>query len=664
MSKVNIQGVINNIKSNTSNVYTPIIEAIVNSIQSIVEKGIDNGKIEVILHREQLLDFGVIPNVVSIDIIDNGIGFCKKNTDSFDTFYSEHKKDIGGKGFGRFMFPYYFNDVFVESVFKDENDSFIKRKFKFGKQLEIVTNLKDEPSNSSKTYSKISLIGLKNKQSLDKTIDTISKKILEKILIYFLDDNFKCPTIIIKEGADDKQFRVINDFLTETDEIVFVKNNSFTLQKEDKKFEFFTKTFKIFFAGSQKSKIILTAHQREVTDTSLYKYVPEFEDDFYEEDENTGAKSNYIIKTYVTGDYLDNNVSLERDMFDFPKDIPNMHYPFSQADIERATSEIAKDLFSIDVNIRSEKKFKEIKHYVNYSAPWHRTYLKDLDLSNIPYNLSDEDIEIHLQRAKFNQETTTRKELREYLNSTDDDFDEKISNAISRISEIGKSDLAHYVFNRKCILDALRELLKRRDDGKGELEKDVHNLIFPMGGDSEKTHYDKHNLWLLDERLVFTEYVASDRKISTKKDALSEPDLVIFDQKKSFRAGDNSFSNPLTIFEFKRPKRKEYKEEDDPILQISKYLKDIRDNKYDMPEGLEKIKVNDNTPVYGYVVCDITKRIKDFAQKYQLTLSPDEEGYFGYHSGYKMYIEIISYKKLIDDATLRNKVFFNKLQID
>ena len=664
MSKVNVQGVIRNLKNKTSNVYTPVIEAIVNSIQSIIEKGIDDGKIEIVLHREKLLSFETTPDVISLDIIDNGIGFNQKNTESFDTIYSDNKIDIGGKGFGRFMYPKYFNEVKVESVFKDETEKFFTRKFTFGNNLEIVANEKIDPSISSNTYSKLSLIELKDKHNFDKTLDTISKKILERMLIYFLDDEFKCPTIIIKEADDVTEYRVLNDFLTETDDIMLVENKSFVLKKDETIDEFFTKTLKIYFAGSQKSKIILTAHQREVIDTSLYKYIPEFEDDFYEEDKVTGSKRNYIIKTYVTGEYLDTNVSLERDTFDFPKETPDIHYPFSQVEIERSTSEIAKELFSEDVNIRSEKKFNEIKQYVNNSAPWHRTYLKELDLTDIPYKLSNEDIEIHLQRAKYKQETTTRIELKEYLSSTEEDLNEKISNAISRISEIGKSDLAHYVFNRKCILDALRELLKRRDDGKGELEKDIHNLIFPMGGDSEKTHYDKHNLWLLDERLVFTEFIASDQKISTKKDALGEPDLVIFDKKRSFRAGDNNFSNPVTIFEFKRPKRTSYKEEDDPILQIGKYLKEIREQKYEMPEGYEKIKVNENTPVYGYVVCDITPKIMEFAEKHQLVLSPDQEGYFGYHNGYKMYIEIISFKKLIDDAILRNKVFFNKLQID
>lgn len=80
------------------------------------------------------------------------------------------------------------------------------------------------------------------------------------------------------------------------------------------------------------------------------------------------------------------------------------------------------------------------------------------------------------------------------------------------------------------MLKLLQQLLRRRDDGKAELEKELHNLIFPMGGDSSTTDYSEHNLWLLDERLVFSEYIASDRKISTKT-APTEPDIVILIKK-------------------------------------------------------------------------------------------------------------------------------------
>lgn len=665
MSRINIQGTIDNIRSK-SNVYTPIIEAIVNSIQSIVSKGIENGKIEIVLHRENALEFDTSkPNIKTIEVRDNGLGFSQQNRDSFDTFYSELKKDIGGKGFGRFMFVKYFNTVKVESVFKNELETLALRKFTFGKEFEIIVNEKVEETKAVDTYTNLILEGLKEGHLFDKQIETISKKILERTLIFFINSAFKCPTIIIKE-QDNSHSIILNDYLTGRNEIQLFKSDTFTLadEKNNQDFSFTTKIFKIYYPGSQKSKISLTGHNREVTDTSLYKYVPEFEDDFFDKDAETETKKNYIIKTYVLGEYLDTNVSIERETFDFPKDSTSMFFPFTQVDIERKASEITKTAFGEDIQVRSDKKHQIIRDYVTTSAPWHKSYLSELDVSTISYNIKEENIEIELQKVKFQKEQTTRAELKVLLSSTDTELNGRMAEAISKISEIGKSDLAHYVFNRKSVLEAFNQLLKRRDDGKGELEKDVHNLIFPMGKNTENCDYHDHNLWLLDERLVFSEYVASDKKISKKKDALGEPDLVVFDQKQSFRNGDNNFSNPLTIFEFKRPKRESYREEDDPVLQIGKYLKDIRAGKYEMPEGLEKIKVNENTPVYGYVVCDLTEKIIEFAEKHQLIQSPDQEGYFGYHNGYKMYIEIISFKKLMNDATLRNKIFFKKLQLE
>lgn len=562
------------------------------------------------------------------------------------------------------MYVKYFNNVYVNSVFKDSNATLNSRYFRFGREYEIIVDEKVELSKAVDTYSSVTLENIKSGQNFDKQIETIARRILDKILIYFINDTFTPPTIILKE-AEGNHSIVLNDFLTEINEIKLWKSKDFVLEDDkQQKFDFVAKVFKIYYPGNQKSKVSLAGHNREVTDTPLHKYIPEFEDEFFEEDENK-VKRNYIIKTYILGDYLDNNVSLERETFDFPKDTKDMYFPFGQADLERKASEISKEAFGEDVQVRVQKKSEQIRNYVNELAPWHKPYLNELDMSSIPYHLKDENIELALQEVKFRKEQKTRAELKILLADPEVSHNGQMAEAISKISEIGKSDLAHYVFNRKIVLDAFRQLLKRKEDGKGELEKDIHNLIFPMGKTSENCDYQEHNLWLLDERLIFSEYVASDKKISTKKDALGEPDLVVFDKKQSFRSGDNNYSNPLTIFEFKRPKRDAYKTDDDPIMQIGKYVKDIRAGKYEMPEGLEKIKVNDFTPVYAYVICDLTSKIREFAEElHSLTKSPDDEGYFGFLRGYNMYIEVISFKKMMDDATLRNKIFFKKLHLE
>jgi hypothetical protein len=665
MSRIDIQGTIDNITSHT-NVYTPIIEAIVNSIDSIITKGILNGKIEISIVRETEIDFdGSLPAIKGINIRDNGDGFNQKNRDSFDTFYSQEKKATGGKGFGRFMYVKYFEDVKVNSVFKSE-ENFKRREFKFGRKFEIIENEKVTETEETDTYAEVSLINLKNQKYLDKGIATISRKILDKLLVFFIRDDFKCPTIILKD-FDGTQI-VLNDYLNAKNEINQIDTKEFELEDTYNKrfFKFQVKTFKLYYTGNQKSKVILTANNRAVTETNLHKYIPEFEDDFYDSTDKNGKETskNYIIRSYVIGKYLDTNVSIEREKFEFDKEVGDAFNPFSQKEIETRTCEVTKELFDEDVSSRMEKKVTRIKDYVTDEAPWHKSYFSELDLSKIPYNIKESEIESELQKIKFKKEQTTKSQLQRLLAQNGEANQEEISKAISAISEIGKSDLAHYVFNRKSILQAFKQLLKRRNDGKGELEKEVHNLIYPMGKDSTTTNYEDHNLWILDERLVFSEYIASDKKIGTKADALKEPDLVVFDKINSFRNGDNEFSNPLTIFEFKRPKRTAYKEEDDPILQIGKYLKDIKLGKYEMPEGYEPIKVNDNTPVYGYVVCTINDKIRDFADKHQLTISPDQDGYFGFHRGYKMYVEIIDFSKMLKDATLRNKIFFKKLQLE
>jgi hypothetical protein len=668
MSKLNIVGVVDNIRSKTS-IYTPIVEAVVNSIQAIAELGGRSGRISIIIKRDNTLEFeGILSPIRSIEIHDTGMGFNQKNRDSFDTFYSEIKKNIGGKGFGRFMFLKYFDNVNVSSIFKD-GTGLKRRTFNFGKQYQIIDKevISDVVELEVGTGSKLFLNTILKDNLLDKELETIARKLVEKLLIYFINEDFNCPIIELVE-MDNSNRIVLNDFITLNKDICLLSTKDFYLKakSEDVGEKFVAKIFKIYFAGSQKSKICLTAHNREVTDITLQNYIPEFEDDFYDEEPRDGNKmirKNYIVKTYVLGDYLNNNVSLERETFNFDKEKKDILYAFSEADIERKAAELTGELFSDEVNVRSDRKRDRILSYVNDEAPWHRTYIHELDLSAIPYALTDERIEMELQSIKFTKEQETKREVKDILASDDDTFEQKISAIVSKISEAGKNDLAHYVSTRKAVLVLFEELLKRNSNGDAKLEKEIHNIIFPMTEDSESISYEDHNLWLLDERLVFSQFIASDKKISKKKDALGEPDLVIFDKKKSFRSGDNEFSNPLTIFEFKRPKRENYKQEDDPILQVGQYLEKIRAGKYELPDGLEKIKVNDSTPVYGYIVCDLAEKIQGFAKIHQLTPSADGEGYFGYHSGYKMYVELFSFKKLLRDASLRNRIFFTKLKI-
>lgn len=664
MTEVNINRLVENI--NRISIYTPIVEAIVNSIHAIDEKGIDNGEIIITLKRDKQrsleLDEERMPSVCGIEIFDNGIGFNENNKKSFNKIYTDKKISIGGKGFGRFSFLKCFENVKVESIYKTGKQCF-NRKFNFVIGDDIIKDevRKEIPENESETTICLENIKIEYKFNLDKQLKTIARKLLEKLLVYFVIDEYKCPKIIIQEeGSMDKI--VLNDYFLENSEITKIEDKEFELADNEKnnKEKFKIKVFKLFF-GDSRSSINLVAHNRQVTEEALYAYIPEFKDDFYEETEGEKGKKihkNYKIKTYVMGKYLDDNVSLERSEFEF-HDNKDLFYPFSQQDIEKEAATITKNIFHGEVLTRQNKKEKRIREYVESNAPWQKLYLKDLDFSALPIDIKDSEIENELDKARFKKEQYTKSRIAEVMKKEDGDLFQKTDNLIGQITEIGKSELAHYVALRKVVLDLFSKSLKLTDEEKYEKEKVVHDIIFPTSSDSDETPYEKHNLWIIDERLSFHEYLSSDKALNSNDE---RPDILIFDKRISVRNGNDS-GNPITVFEFKRPERENYDEKEDPIKQIGNYIEKIRQQKFKTPEG-RNIVANENTPAYGFLICDLTQKIKEFCRDHSLIMSPDQKGYFGFHTGYKMYIEVISFDKLIEDAELRNRIFFKKLKLN
>ena len=85
MSNVNIKRAIENIRSVT-NVYTPIVEVIVNAIQAIETLNRSDRRIEVLLKRSHQLDTeDPLSEIIGFEISDNGIGFTNENRETFDT---------------------------------------------------------------------------------------------------------------------------------------------------------------------------------------------------------------------------------------------------------------------------------------------------------------------------------------------------------------------------------------------------------------------------------------------------------------------------------------------------------------------------------------------------------------------------------------------------
>lgn len=664
MSKINIDRIVSDIRTRTTYI-TPLVEAVCNSMDAIGSK--PDGKIDIIIKRTEILpEMGAnaLGDIIGIDVVDNGIGFTDENRDSFDTFRSDMKVKQGGKGFGRFMYLKYFYNVSIESLYND-NGTLRFRNFTFGRGNDIIENEKVGLADSAaKTGTTVHLAGVKSGAIQDKGLEVIARKLLERILVFFVDPKHPAPIIRIAE-EDNSDAIILNDYIGHDKDIVFIGSSPIEIvdNESGEVLDFSVQMYKIYYSQAV-SRVSLTANKREVTDTAIHSYVPEFQETLFEIDGN-GRQRNYSVKAYVLGDFLDENVTVERDWFMINKDEGDIFSSVSEKAIEREAASVVKAKFFEEMSRRFEEKRQRVENYVTHKAPWNRTLMSDIDLESMAMGISEQDIEMRFQKAKFDREQQIWLEIQDIEarqeEEADEDFDKQVSELVGKISNTSKNDLVHYVCTRKKVIDLFDLLRKRKDDGTTSLERDIHNLIYPMGRNSMNTEYEDHNLWLLDERLVFSTFTASDQ--SNFRNDNDAPDLaVFFDNKKMYRQGDNTAISPVCIVEFKRPKRTSYGAGDNPITQACHYARKILDGEYEMPDGVEPIKVDKNsTPVYVYVVCDIVSKVKEFAADTSLVLSTDGERYFGYMKNYNAYVEVISYRSLIETAKMRNAIFFKKL---
>lgn len=185
-----------------------------------------------------------------------------------------------------------------------------------------------------------------------------------------------------------------------------------------------------------------------------------------------------------------------------------------------------------------------------------------------------------------------------------------------------------------------------------------------MQSTSDEIPYDDMNLWLVDDKLSYHHFLASDKKIKTIPvlDNVTDKrmDIAVFDAALSYTADPENISS-ITIVELKRPQRNDLDKEDtDPITQVYDYVTDIREGKVKKKNGRDVGNVA-NIAFYCYVVADITPTLRKSAGRAGLITTQDGEGFFGYNPTVGTYIEVISYDKLLKDAKQRNKVLFDKL---
>jgi hypothetical protein len=381
----------------------------------------------------------------------------------------------------------------------------------------------------------------------------------------------------------------------------------------------------------------------------------------------------FVYAAYVNSTVLDEAVNSDRTAFNLPEDGDEL--PVTQmtlAEIRGGVFDACKSFLAPYTAPIADKKRARVEEFVQREGAMYRPILERLEhtITEIDPEATDDEIDRHLYDGYHKLQVTLRDEGQKLLQSPVpgdaelEQFEERFEKYFEEISEVNRADLARYVCHRKAIIEFLQKQLTQQDDGKYRREDRIHSIIFPRGRTSNEVLFEDHNLWLVDERLVFHMFLSSDKPIKQigilENASKREPDIVVFDKAVAFsEAPDVPFSS-ITVIEFKKPQRDDYSEKENPFVQVAKYIDEIREGKASTAAG-RPMPIPPNLPFYCYIICDITPTLKGWARLFELQETPDNLGFFGYKRSFNAYFEVISYSKLVADAEKRNKVFFQKL---
>jgi len=293
-------------------------------------------------------------------------------------------------------------------------------------------------------------------------------------------------------------------------------------------------------------------------------------------------------------------------------------------------------------------------------------FANDLHLSK----QKEEDIYLELSRRSYRDYRKRKNNFRTSVKKSLPDIEGKAKEYVHGLQSESISSLAEYVMKRKLILDVFEEAQKYTDDEgkKSEYEDVVHDIICPLRSTSDDLNYDDHNLWIVDDRLAFYSYFNSDKQMKAQvdepKEPLKRPDISFFDLGLGFQNSDAL--QPITIVEFKKPKRDDYTAASNPISQVREYVDDMRQSKHaKRHDGVILRPISEDTPFMCHIIADVTPSLERAMR--QLGPFHQKAGsncFYKWDEGYKTFIEISTFTDVLTSAKARNKAFFDKLGID
>lgn len=649
----------------------PLFEAVVNSIHAIDARGDDAppGKLSVQIIREPQIGIAFVEEsrrgasplepIKSFLITDNGEGFSDVNFISFETLDTEHKVKLGCRGVGRLLWLKAFDAAEIDSTYRNAAGAYEHRIFRFTTSGVDSPRIERCVSNQNTTTVKLDAFKKNYRERAPKNGQKIALALLEHCLWYFVRDG-GAPLIEVLDANECYDLNSMFDEYMHTS----VRTNRFDV--DGNLFEI--THLKLKATSKQQPCLAWCAAGRVVKDETISGKVPGLFGRLADSD------GEFVYSGYLTSEYLDKHVRSERTEFAIPEDDGEIGFP-SLSKIRERALQSTKDFLGEALNTSIQASEDRVNIYVREKAPRYRTVIKHISQEKLAIDpsISDKELDLLLHKQLADLESSLISEGHQILAIRNDEsgheYQTRLSGYLAKVDDIKKSDLADYVFHRKIVLDVLKKAIERQSDGKYSREELIHEFIMPMRQTSDDIRLDQSNLWLLDERLAFHDYLASDKPLATMPITgaigTKEPDIIVLNVFDEPILVSDKGSLPLAsivVIEIKRPMRNDAAEgeDKDPITQALKYLDRVRKGQVTTPKG-RPIPRSEDIPGFCYIVCDITPSVETRCKLANLTVTSDKMGYFGYNDNFKSYIEVISYDRLLRSAEERNRAFFAKL---
>lgn len=671
-----LAGRVRNTSLPKSHALLPLLEAIVNGIQAIdARPGGANGpgRIDVRVHRDSQIefDFGIaspgrtpMKPIVGFTVTDNGVGFTPQNMASFETLDSDYKADLGCRGVGRLLWLKAFDRVSVRSAYQDEGGQLQGRHFKFSVDREVEHE--GDADDFTGPGAVVFLDGFKEsyQQHAPKGVDSIAREVVEHCIWYFLRPG-GAPILTI---ADDDESVSLADLM---EDLVDSEMTSSTITVKGQKFDMQNLRLKAT-ARNSTPRLYWCAASRVVIEENLSGKVPGLHGKMKDD-----ASGEFVYACYLTADFLDERVRADRTAFDISERVPGQSLieDLSLDDIREAVLEEVGKILRDPLEAAREQGKQRVHEFVTKRSPRYRPVLAKMEERGITVDPSvkDQDLELHLHRQLLRMESEVFEQGQAIFAETEEEpaegYAERLAAYLATVSEINQSDLAAYVARRRTVLDLLARLIRADKDGKYSREDAIHSLIVPMRTDSNQLAADGSNLWIIDERLAFHDYLASDKTLKsmpiTGSESTKEPDILatrLIDSPVLTAEGQRLPLSSIVVVEIKRPMRKDATEDKNPIQQCLDYVKRVRAGGVMTAAG-RPIPATQDPPAFCYIIADLTAKMIERCEVSNLRPTHDGLGYFGFNDSAKAYIEVMSFDGLVNSATERNRAFFDKLDL-